>query len=342
MENQIKGVPKIQQQPRTANDTAIHYGYLAFKDIGLMGPLGLEYKVQPENSPYRTELPCRELLPFTNVVYTLIDETAAATTSFSPRPNPIVQRQKSAKACLDEMVNSYETWGFVALDALTGLPEDEAFHVFQTVQPFTYKLKDLVDAVEVGGAERINKTETYTVEYKGQTITLQPLPEHLKEAARSVLNAIAQSARVAESLGEDAREKTVQAMTQYFSTGSGKRRADPLDHYIFGEFETEIPQLLGKKEENDGGAGILEKLAEVIVGKKQDEAVQQELAELRALKEELKNSLGSTATIKATVAIGDTVSVGSQEAVILAKPFGKFKVQFADGSTRVVAKDEIE
>lgn len=345
MENQLKGVPKIQQQPRTATETAIHYGYIAFKDIDLRGPLGIEHFVQPESSPYRFELPCRELLPFTNVVYHEVDEQAAATTSFMPRPNPIVQRQKTARQCVAELVISYEDWGFVALDGLTGLPEDEAFHIFQTIQPFTYKLKHLVDEIEVGALNRIDKDEEYTVTYKDQTLTLQPLPSHLKELARGIAAVMAGSARIAEAMGEDTREKTIQAMTQYFSTGAGKRRADPLDQYVFTELEAEIPQLIGKKEEGDNSAGILEKLAEAIVGKKQDDSLQQELAELRALKEELKGSLGATATIKAdapAVSIGDTVTVGNQTAVVLAKPFGKFKVEFADGSTRTVAKEEIE
>ena len=74
---QVKEVPKIQQQPRTAADTAIHYGYVAFKDINLMGPLGVEVQCQPDHSPNRHILPCRELIPFTNITYGTVNEEGA-------------------------------------------------------------------------------------------------------------------------------------------------------------------------------------------------------------------------------------------------------------------------
>lgn len=345
MENKIKEIPKIQQQPRAASETAIHYGYVAFKDIDLSGPLSIEHQVQPSTSPYYRLLPCRELIPFTNIIIAEIDEKAAATTSYANRGLPIVQRQKNAKECIDEMVISYETWGFVQIDPLTGYSEDEAFHVFQTVQPFTYKLADLLDQLEYGATDRINEVAPYAVNYNNQSFTLQPLPAELKEVARQVQAILVRSAEVAISMGADTREKTVQAMTQYFSTGTGKRRADPLDQYIFDQFNEEPPKLLSNKEGGkDNSAGVLEKLAEVILGKQKNEELEKELAEVKELKEQLKAVVAQPATIEATpktVSVGDKVVVGGQEAVVTAKPFGKVKVQFTDGSSRTVAKDEI-
>lgn len=341
MENQIKQPPKIQQQPRQASDTAIHYGYVAFKDIPLVGPLGIEHTVQPENSPYRRELPCRELLPFTNVIVHEIDEKIAGTTSFIRTVTPITATQKSAKQCVAEMSIAYENWGFVGLDALTGYSEDEAFHIFQTIQPFTFKLVDLLDELEYGGSERIDKDESYKVEYDGQSFTLEPLPEHLKEVARQVQAQMLSSAEIAVALGEDAREKTVQAMTQYFSTGSGKRRADPLDTYIFKEFKQELPKLIGKEEKGDGGA--LQKLADILTGNQKQSEIEKELAELRELKEQLKTQIAQPVTIEsAPIAVGQAVTVGGQAATVVAKPFGKVKVEFEDGSSRTVAKEEIQ
>jgi hypothetical protein len=347
MENQLKGIPKIQQKPRAANDTAIHYGYLAFKDINLSGPLGLEHHVQPEGSPYYRALPCRELVPFTNVLFAEIDEKAAATTSYSPRTLPIVQRQKNAKECVEEIVASYEEWGFVHLAPLVGFSEEDAFLVFQTIQPFTYKLGDLLDQVEYGATDRINETAPHTAVYNGQSFTLQPLPADLKDVARQVQQIIIKSVEVAVAKGEDQRERTVQSMTQYFSTGQGKRRADPLDQYIFDQFNEPLPRLVGGKEEKDSGVGIIEKLADAIMGKQKQEEVDRELAELRALKDQLQAATAPAEPVTIeqtakTVAIGDVVVVGGQEATVTAKPFGKVKVQFSDGSARTVAKDEIE
>lgn len=346
MENKIKDIPKIQQQPRAASDTSIHYGYVAFKDIDLSGPLGIEHHVQPGNSPYYRFMPCRELIPFTNVVYSEIDEKAAATTSYAPRGLPIVQRQKSARECMEEMVSSYEEWGFVHLTPLMGYSEDEAFHVFQTIQPFTYKLGELLDQVEHGAVDRINETMPYVATYNEQSFTLQPLPSDLKAVAREVQQQIIRSVEVAVAKGEDQREKTVQSMTQYFSTGTGKRRADPLDQYIFNEFNEELPRLIGGKgEDKDNSANILEKLADAIMGRQKTDELEQKLAEVAALKAKLEAAapIAEPATIgeAKTYSVGDKVIVGGQEAVITAKPFGKVKVQFADGSARTVPKDEI-
>jgi hypothetical protein len=345
MENQIKQIPKIQQQPRAASDTAIHYGYLAFKDVDLSGPLGMEHHVQPDTSPYYRRIPCRELIPFTNIVFSEVDEKAAATTSYASTVLPIVQRQKTARECVDQLVASYEDWGFTHLAPLVGFSEDEAFQIFQTIQPFTYKLGDLLNEVEYGATDRINETAPYVVAYNGQSFTMQPLPESLKEAARKVQAIILRSVEVAVDKGADQREKTVQSMTQYFSTGQGKRRADPLDQYIFSEFNEEVPRLMGGKNEKDGTTGVLEKLAEVILGKQKQEEVDKELAELRALKDQLQNVVKEPVTIEkpaSTYSVGDTLVVGGQEAVITAKPFGRLKVQFVDGSSRTVSKDELE
>jgi hypothetical protein len=342
MENQIKQIPKIQQQPRQASNTAIHYGYIAFKDIELAGPLGIEHKVQPDTSPYYKTLPCRELLPFTNIIVHEVDEKLAATTSFMQKANPVVAKQKNAKECVTEMQFSYEVWGFATLDVLTGYSEDEAFHIFQTVQPFTFKLVDLLDELEFAAAERIDKEEPYKVEYDGQSFTLEPLPAHLKEVARSVQAKMLGSAEIAVALGEDTREKTVQAMTQYFSTGTGKRRADPLDNYIFKEFKQEIPKLIGKDEKGDEG-GALQKLADILTGNQKQSELEKELAELKELKEQLKAQFSQPVTIESEpITVGKAVTVGGQTATVVAKPFGKVKVEFEDGSTRTVTKEEIQ
>lgn len=347
MENVIREIPKIQQQPRQASETAIHYGYLAFKDIDLNGPLGLAHLVQPADSPYRAMLPCRELLPFTNIVVSEIDEKAAATTSYGARPLPIVQRQKSARECVDEMAGSYEDWGFVSFPMLTSFSEEDAFLIFQTIQPFTYKLVDILDQVEYGSEDRIAEVAPYTVNYQGEAFTLQPLPSELKEVAKKVRELMIRSIEVAVAKGEDAREKTVQSMTQYFSSGEGKRRADPLDQYIFDQFNEEIPRLIGGKEEPvQDTNSVLAQLAQAITGSRQDDALAKELEEVRKLKEELKAALPKTepatiVTVPKTFTVGDRVIVSGQEAVVTAKPFGKIKVQFTDGSSRTVPKEEV-
>lgn len=332
----VNQIPKIQQTPKLANDTAIHYGYVAFKDINLGGPMGLEHHVQPDQSPYYRELPCRELLPFTNILYTAIDEQAAASTSYVRQAAPIYTEQKTARECVEEMAASYEPWGFEVLAELTGYDEDEAFHIFQTIQPFTYRLKDLLREVEYAAVDRIDAVMPYVVAYENESFTLEPLPPHLKAVARAVQQRIIRSVEVATNMGLDMKDKTTQSMTQYFATGSGKRRPDPLDQYLFNEFGEEPPTLLNAKEP-ESGTGVLEKLADLLGGKK-DDKVEKELAEIRALKEQLQEKIAAPKA----VTIGQQVTVGGQEAVVTAKPFGKIKVTFNDGSVKTVEKSEIE
>lgn len=337
---QVKEIPKIQQQPRLASDTAIHYGYVAFKDIELGGAMGLEHHVQPEHSPYYRTIPCRELVPFTNIVFAAFDDKAAASPSYVRGATPVYAKQKTAKQCANEMRSSYEPWGFEVLDELTGFSEDEAFHIFQTIQPFGYRLKDLLQEVEYGATLRIRETAPYTVKYGDSTMELQPLPAHLKPVAEAVQQRIVRSAEVAVDFGLDTKEQTTQAMTQYFATGAGKRRADPLDQYVFEEFGEELPALLSPKQP-DSGTGVLEKLADLLGGKK-DDAVEKELAALRATVEELKQDKVTEEPTTKAVTIGQSVVVGGQEATVTGKPFGKIKVTFTDGSSRTVDKAEIE
>ena len=334
----INEIPKIQQQPRAASETAIHYGYVAYHDIDLTGSYGIERKVQPPNSPSFTGLPSRQLLPFTNIVISEIDNYAAASTSYVRTSVPVVSKQKTARQCVEEMRDSYEQWGFVVLDMLTGFPEEDAFKIFQAIQPFAYKLKDLQNAVEYGADERINASVPYTAVYGDQTVDLEPLPAELKEIAGKVKETILKSIDVAVAMGEDLREKTTQSMTQYFATGTGKRRPDPHDVYIFAEFDQEIPKLISSGKPSDDGLGVLSKLAEVLGMQKKSDEIEQELAELRALKEELK---AATAAPKVAT-IGETVIVEGKTATIVGKPFGKVKVEFEDGSTATVTKDELE
>lgn len=338
-EQQVRDIPRIQQQPRMASNTAIHYGYTAYKDINLAGPYGIEHHVQPQGSPYYSVIPCRQLLPFTNVTHGVIDDLAAATTSFVRNAVPVVQQQKTARECVEEMEAAYEQWGFVGLHPLTGFSEEEAFHVFQTIQPFAYRLKDLRDEVEFGADERINETQPYMVKYDMESFTLAPLSAELKEVAHEVKALMLRSIDVAMALGEDLRDKTTQAMTQYFATGTGKRRPDPHDVYVFSEFEQELPKLVENKKTDDaGGLGVLSQLAEVLGVKKKTEEIEAELAELRALKDELK---AATATEK-VVTMNAEVTVDGKTAKVVGKPFGKVKVEFEDGSTATVTKDEIE
>jgi hypothetical protein len=239
----IKAIPKIQRNPRTVSQNAMHYGYVAYHDIALGNQ-----RVQPEGSPYYHVLPCRELIPFTNIEVSEIDEKQVQNGKRPKGQPPIKMVQKTAFECATEVESSYADWNFQILDALTGLSEDDAFRVFQTVQPFPYKLKDL--QIEIGQADnRIDQDEPYTVTYEGNTVTLNPLSEDEKERARAIQQQVAASANQAVELGTDKWQKTITSMTRAFAGGDGKVTPDPLDKYLANEFGTKPPQLVDVQQD---------------------------------------------------------------------------------------------
>ena len=234
----IKAIPSIQRNPRTVSQNALHYGYVAYQDIQLG-----HHQVQPDTSPYHKVLPKRELIPFTNIEVGEIDEKQVQNPKRPKGVPPVKIVQKTAFECAQEMEVSYADWAFQILKPLTGLPEDQAFRIFQTVQPFTYKLRDA--QAHVGDAEsRIEQDEPYTVSYEGETITLQPLSNEEKEIARKVQEQVLASINQAFELGTDKFQKTVTSMTRAFSGGDGKVTPDPLDRNLAKDFGTKLPQLV--------------------------------------------------------------------------------------------------
>jgi hypothetical protein len=237
-------VPNIQRPEILANENVIHYGYCAYNDISLIGATGIEFDIQPGNSPFRTMLPAKELIPFVTMEVGEIDRAKVEALSNTALGGDIItRRNKSARECITEITRAYQGFGFRYLEPLTGIMEEDAFRIFQTIQPFLYRLKDLSNELSITALARIDQTDSYTVEYQGTSITLDPLPDHLKDIAEQARAIMSNSANQAITQAETIIADTVQKMTMYFSTGNGKDVADVRDKYIFGQMERELPQL---------------------------------------------------------------------------------------------------
>lgn len=284
---QVREVPKIQQQPRTASETAIHYGYVAFKDIGLLGPLGLEIRCQPDNSLYRHNLPCRELIPFTNISHGTVNEEGAGIASVNTNPNSATKIvQKTAKQCIDDVIALYQDWAFVELDAITGFSEEDAFRIFQFLQPFHYRIADLVPALDEA-QYRIDADEPVEVFYGDISVELEPLPKDFRDTARKVLGKLQASAKRAEEKASEILNHTTISMTSAFSGGEGKRVADPLDRYISKEMDWEIPKLLTTSKEKEGKPVTYGESPESLELKRREIELREKELELRAKEIEL-------------------------------------------------------
>lgn len=338
----VREVPRIEQKPKTASDTAIHYGYCAYKDIGLTGSTGQEYRVQPADSPYYQNLPARELLPFTNIEVTEVDETAAAAAGYNRTVLPVIRRQKTANECISEIQTAYEAWGFTVLRPLTGFTADDAFEIFRTIQPFAFRLKDLTDELDLA-VNRINETEPFEVTYEGQTVFLQPLREDLRDAAEATRQEMAHAVKTAVELGDEILQNTLQSITNFHAGGAGKRTADPHDRFIFNEFGKEIPRLISAEKQSTA-APSGETAESLEMRRREYEQREREIA-LRERELELKLAAVRPAPQPAVVAvaIGEIVDVGGQKGVIVddRKPFGKVEVEFTDGTRKQVAKSAL-
>jgi hypothetical protein len=279
----VSTVPSIQQQPRTVADTAIHYGYIAYKDI-FVGDRWVQPRHDTNQSPYWKEIPSRQLIPFSNIE---VPEVIAEVTSVNA-PIRVMHNQgkditvrmvsRTAKECAQELESSYQEWGFVVLYPITGYTEQDAFAIFQVIQPFVYKLGDLRNELSLKALQRINATAPFTAHYGNESITLDPLPEELKETALKVLTMMQESVIRGESLANEVIAKTKQKMTQFYATGTGKQYADPHDAYVFDEMNDTIPELITSDAPKDNFDDIELRRREIELREKELEIRMRELA----------------------------------------------------------------
>lgn len=334
----------FHKTPEQISATAAQYGYVAFNSINIRNHFGMEYQVQPVDSPFYISgvLPPRTLIPFTNITAYEIDDVKAANGSAAyiraAGQPPVKAIQKTALDCVAEMVSAYEQWDFVHLKSLSGLSWNEAFHIFQVIQPFNYSIKDLTEQLEWDAVARIKQTSRFTADYEGEAVTIHPLPDHLKAAAEGARQDMFRSANKAFELASEIIEKTTQQMEQFYATGNGKRMADPRDVVLFEQMGIERPTgALGRKQKEQNPLGDL---AALLTQNKASEVetLKAQVEQLTALVQQLASPKVDTQA----VSIGDTVTVGGQEGKVTAKRFGNVTVSLTDGSTVTVKKEEIE
>lgn len=249
----VRAVPQIDNNPETVSDQETRYGYVAYHDIAL----GSDHKVQPSDSPYHKVLPCRELIPFTNIKVgeINIEKYGEGGTFSKANVAPITVRTKSAAECAREMEQSYQEWAFVVLKPLNGFTAEQAFRIFQVIQPFAYKLGDIEDNL-ADAPNRIEAIAPYEVSYLGETVEMEPLTPDEQAIAHRILPLIQSSAAQAVKIGNEKVDRTIESMTSRFSGGEGKRTADPHDRYLASEFGQELPKLVTSQTQQAQAAPV--------------------------------------------------------------------------------------
>lgn len=356
----VRNIQNLQTPVVQADANNIHYGYTAFRDISLRDTLSIAHRVQPPKSDFFGLLPAKELLPFVSIQ--VPDEPDAESPQLVRTSSngysraaagqrnengdildpTVIWKPKLAFECIREIADVYAEFGFVVLKPLTGMNEKDAFAIFQTIQPFTYKLKDILDEFYHEAPNRINQTAVYEVSYGDLVVDLEPLREDLKPIAFAVLEIMKASAEKAVELAQEVVANTTQKMEQFFATGSGKKIADPLDAYVFPEMDEQIPRLVSRSSSQQNNAtgqieDVLLRLASVLTqnqtnnGSDKERLLDEKIAELDSF---LKSQKG--------VSVGDAVTVAGENAIVIAKPFGKVKVRKENGEEVTVDKSEIE
>jgi hypothetical protein len=269
--------------------TETRYGWCPYGDINLVNGDGtINLYVQPHQidaggqtvqNPYHRSLPKNQLVPFPT--FSLVEQM--------PSPD---QRDARGRALLVDQVRTvtaldaaaatserYARWGFTIFNSLQGLEQEQAFRIFQVVQPLNYLLRDLVGELEFGAPQRIDATEPIEFpEVPGYSV--EPLRnENERAIARRLVDEMLVGAGIAVDLATETLNQTETSMVARHSGGQGKTGPDPLDRRLSAELGRALPQLIGAPKES-----ALEAKVDMLV----DHARTQQLAEENArMREEL-------------------------------------------------------
>lgn len=365
----VSTVPQIQQKPRIQSESAIHYGYCAFKDIALAGAAGMQHKVQPGDSPYYLKLPARQLIPFTNIEVSEVNEQVASLPGYVQGGNTMQKVPHSAYQCAFEMESAYEDWGFRILYPITGFSETDAFNIFIRIQPAVYKLKNILSELDEGAKTRIESDSPLDVMIDGETVQVPPLRDDLRRVAEETRAVMYLSAERAVLKGEETLENSIRSLSNFFAGGTGKNRPDPHDKYLGEELNQGFPSALNfETQQQQNQQAIPTESAESLELKRK--AI--ELQERQIALEERKIALAeqeaaarlpmasstntpatavttNTVVVSETVppppakfAIGDNVVADGRAGVVIAKPFGRYTVQFDGAEEKTYDLDKLE
>jgi hypothetical protein len=370
--------PAAERDIAALRPTEMRYAWCPYGDINLVGADGtINLLVQPaeieENgqtviNPYHRVLPKGQLIPFPTFNAPELMPSADRTDS---QGRAVLEKSFRAVTALDAAVavlHRYAGWGFTIFDSLQGLDQDTAFRIFMVVQPLGYPLGSLINELSFGARARIDATEKLTFpdfpDYE-----IEPLRNETERAiALRLAEEMETGAQVAFDLATETLDTTETSMTTRFAGGSGKTGPDPLDKRLSAELGRELPKLIGKETAMPVNSA-LEKKVDFLVDEAASRKAQERIAELEAenarlrspqidgetMKEPIQAGIGTlrtdlttgTATVSPNVLleplpVGTEVIVDGERGKVVAKPFGKYTVESADGTRSTHEREEVE
>lgn len=280
-------VPQNYQADGVENPTEVRYGWTPFKNIYLYNADGTpNYFIQPINSPFHRELPKNQLIAFETFNRTRWESDYSAD-STPGRPTPMLSITDTVTAYIaaTELLRGYAGQGYTMLKSLQGLPQADAFRIFQVVQPFDYLLYQLAGELEFAASDRIEATEPLV--YDGD-YTIEPLRNDFERGIAERLRLeMLDGANRAFNFGTEIFDRTEAQMIASFSGAKeGKKGADALDRYLSAELNRNIPTITNN--DNAYNKDLATKIDFLFDAKKtelleeKNARLEAELAELRA------------------------------------------------------------
>lgn len=330
------------------NPTEVRYGWMPFKSVNLINGDGtITYYIQPPNSPYHREIPKNQLIPFETFNITKRDPDNSIEGTPGMRPLYVMNTTvKTAFEAATELLTGYSGRGYTVLNSLQGLPQEDAFRIFQVVQPLDYKIGEIVSELSFA-EERIEATSPIDLSHKvGEEYIVEPLRnEREREIARRLVSEMLDGATRAETFALSIFGDTEMDLVATASgRKEGKKSPDPLDRYLEEELGRELPNMFRK----EGQGGNLEEKVNFLVEREQTRAMQEENDRLRAEIEELRAGRESPQPKQETVkeilqaySLGDPVMVGERAGTVIWKGAGKYKIEFEGGETGVFERSQI-
>ena len=282
-------LPAQDRDISSARPTETRYGWCPYADIQLIGPSGTPtLYVQPHkvdagggsvDNPYHRVLPKNQLIPFPT--FAAVENVLSPDLVDSNGRAVSVQgtRTLTALEAATMVLRSYSGWGFVILNSLQGMEQEEAMRIFQVVQPLDYPLGQLENELTFGALERIDANQPLT--FPGvDSYVVQPLKTDLeRHTARQLAEEMAGGASIAFILASDILNETEASMTQRFAGGQGKAGPDPNDIRLSAELGRELPKLVGKEKED---LGAMKEQMKFLVDREASRLDKERIAELEA------------------------------------------------------------
>ena len=333
------------------NPNATRYGWTPFKDINLYSAFGTpDHYIQPVHSPFHRIVPKNQLVPFDTFSYTMMEPVTSQgeVTPLGPAGMVQVAMTVTAVEAATQLVPTYGGMGYTILNSLEGMAYEDAFRIFQVVQPFSYTLAQLQHELPAAD-ERIDSLDAMDF---GNGVIVEPLlSDSERSIARRLRDEMLGGAKTAYNYALEIYSASRDGFTQKRNGAeSGKTTLDALDRYLAETLELPLPSAVEDSSRTasvipDDVKAKLDFLVDRQISADKDAEIERLRAELAAIEAANKhgNDIQANSSLAAAdtsdIKLGDTIIVNGEYGVVSRRPFGRIYAIFGDEERHVKPED---